>query len=280
MSNLRYEATHQPPEEFPLKLLYITSSKYEGDWHSTPHAHQCTELFYVVSGRGEFRVEEIFFPVAENHLVVINPNVQHTETAVAQSPLEYIVLGIEGGEFLLKDWPDSRYCSIHCGEGDNEILWYINKILRELEARQEYAGAVAHYLLGILAVKLLRSVSLSVTAGTPKKANLECAHVKRYIDNHYKENITLDTLAEIAHLNKYYLAHNFTREYGISPINYLIARRIKESQYFLAQTNYSISEISRILGFSSPSYFSQSFVKAQKITPRQYRQQAKQGPAQ
>ena len=42
--------------------------------------------------------------------------------------------------------------------------------------------------------------------------------IKRYLDNNYREDISLDTLAEVAHINKYYLAHTFQKAYGISPI--------------------------------------------------------------
>lgn len=53
-------------------------------------------------------------------------------------------------------------------------------------------------------------------------------------------------------MNKYYLVHSFSKEYGVSPINYLIGRRIEESRYLLADTNHSLSQISHMLGFSSP----------------------------
>ena len=55
-----------------------------------------------------------------------------------------------------------------------------------------------------------------------------------YLDTNYREDISLDLLAEIAHINKYYLAHTFQREYGISPITYLNRRRIEESKHMLA----------------------------------------------
>ena len=72
-------------------------------------------------------------------------------------------------------------------------------------------------------------------------------------------------------MNKYYLVHSFSKEYGVSPINYLIGRRIEESRYLLADTNHSLSQISHMLGFSSPSYFSQSFRKLEGISPMEYR---------
>lgn len=272
MSNIRYDNEDHPFEETPLRLLYIATSQYEGDWHSFMHSHECTELFYVVSGRGEFLVEELRFPVAIGDMVIINPNVQHTETAAYSSPMEYIVLGMEGGDFLLKDNEDKRFLSFTCSTDGGEILSLLRQMLEELQEKQVYHGVVARNLLENLTVRLLRHRSVQMEHQRPtKKSSRECAFVKHYIDNHFKENITLDLLSELAHVNKYYLVHSFTNEVGVAPINYLIKKRIEDSRHMLLHTGYSISEISQILGFSSPSYFSQSFARLNGMSPREYR---------
>ena len=78
------------------RLLNVGSAKYTGDWHSLPHAHSHAELFYIVGGDGQFRIEDKLYPVSANQLVIVNPNVIHTEVSYEAHPLEYIVLGIEG----------------------------------------------------------------------------------------------------------------------------------------------------------------------------------------
>ena len=75
----------------------------------------------------------------------------------------------------------------------------------------------------------------------------------------------------MTHINKYYLAHAFQKEYNISPINYLLRRRISESKALLASTDHSLTQISELVGFSSPSYFSQSFRRLEGISPIEYR---------
>lgn len=80
------------------KLLYISSATYSGDWLSTPHTHYCSELFYVLEGIGQFQVEDKIFPVKANDLIIINPNISHTELGLHSHPMKYIVLGIEGLE--------------------------------------------------------------------------------------------------------------------------------------------------------------------------------------
>ena len=84
------------------KLLYISSATYSGDWLSTPHTHYCSELFYVLEGIGQFQVEDNIFPVKANDLIIINPNISHTELGLRSHPMKYIVLGIEVWNFRLK----------------------------------------------------------------------------------------------------------------------------------------------------------------------------------
>ena len=86
-----------------IKLLYVSTSKYEGDWQSILHSHAFSELFYVVQGSGSFITEGMEFSVGKNDMVIINPNVQHTEKSLSTMPLEYIVLGIEGLSFSFEE---------------------------------------------------------------------------------------------------------------------------------------------------------------------------------
>lgn len=274
MSSKRYqldfdgEAVHSNLSS--LKPLYVSSAKYGGDWNSAPHAHDCTELFYVVSGTGQFKVESQLFPVVTDDLVVINPNVEHTELSRDNRPLEYVVLGVEGLEFTPTQDGDSRYCTMSFQGQREDILPLLLSLLREAETKQAGYELICQNVLEILAVRLGRRVELSSASGG-RYASKECALVRRYIDSHFKENITLSQLSNLVHINKYYLVHTFSREYGVSPISYLISRRLQESKYLLSRTNHSLSQISHMLGFSSPSYFSQSFRRSEKMSPLEYR---------
>ena len=119
---------------------------------------------------------------------------------------------------------------------------------------------------------LLRQDNLTLTAAAAdRRSSRECDLVRRYIDDHFKENLTLDQLAALAHINKYHLVHTFRKEYNTSPISYQISRRIQESRMLLVSTDFNLSQIAQILGFSSLSYFSQSFRRLEGISPMEYR---------
>lgn len=254
------------------KLIYISSAKYGEDWHSTLHSHTCTELFYVIGGAGQFRIADMIRTVYAGDLVIVNPGVEHTEISLSSSPLEYIVLGIEGLEYSAGEEQDSRYGIINFSVTGEEILLLLRGLLHEIQHRPPKYELICQDLLEILVIHLMRHSDFSMTlSAVSHRTNKECAVVRRYLDAHFKENITLDQLAAMAHVNKYHMVHSFTREYGISPINYLISRRIYESRYLLNNTDHSLAQISQMLGFSSPSYFSQRFKKLEGVTPMQYR---------
>ena len=155
------------------------------------------------------------------------------------------------------------------------IPFYDRDIVKQTVKASGY-DLVCQDLLEVLVVRLMRRTDFSLTPTTPgTRTSKECTAVRRYIDSHFKESLSLDVLAEVAHVNKYYLVHTFSKEFGISPINYLISRRIAESKQLLSDTDHSLSQISHMLGFSSPSYFSQSFRKLEGVSPMEYRRQSK-----
>lgn len=257
------------------KLLNVSSSRYGGDWHSVPHTHNHTELFFIVGGKGQFLIEDQVFPVDTGNLVIINPNVLHTEDSLNAQPLEYIVLGIHGIELATTTISNGRFYILDHMESV-EISGCLRNILREMEQKNTGYEDICQAFMEILIIRLMRSTSLAVPSEPQVlSGNRQCVAVKRYIDLHFKESLSLEQMAEEAHMNKYYLSHAFKQEYGVSPINYMITKRIEESKYLLAETDLSLSQISQLLGFSSPSYFSQVFRRTQNISPMEYRHNTK-----
>lgn len=278
MSTARFAISHAPAPRESFRLLYISKSRFGGDWNSTAHTHACTELFYCLSGEGQFFIQGQLYPVQPDNLVIVNPQVEHTELSLNAAPLEYVVLGISGIEVLFGS-SDEPYAILNCREQRERLGALLHMLLAEADHSLDGYETVCQDLLEVLLIWLVRSSTLSVQlqCTTVRAENRECAEIKRYIDTNYRESITLDKLAGMAHLNKYYLSHAFQKEYGISPITYLSRRRIEESKYLLGNTSHTLAQVSELLGFSSPSYFSQCFRKAEGISPNEYRRQVREG---
>lgn len=271
MSNEVYKVPQLVRNKPSAKLLYITKAKYEKDWHSTKHTHHFTELLYVLKGAGTVLVSNDAFHVKEHDLIIINPNIEHTEKSAADHPLEYIALGIEGLSFSHPNDSGSSATFYNYKDEREEYLFYLKRLLEEAQNQQENYDLMVQHLLDILLLKMLRKKAFTLEKTSTQKITKDIAYIKKFIKQHFREDINLDTLAEVSHINKYYLAHSFKKVMGISPIEYLIQIRIHESKILLETTNYPISNISTVSGFSSQSFFSQSFKRVTHMTPSQYR---------
>lgn len=274
MSTKRYDFSYRDTEQ-NFELLYVSHSLYGDDWHSKPHTHYCTELFCVVNGKGFIQVDSQQFPVRKGELFIINPHTLHTELSFAEDCLEYIVMGINGIQFCTKESNDIHLTDTTINTEHGDYCFYFNNILHEMEEKQEGYQEICAKLAYVFLVQLQRRISQQTVPLNRTKTNSECARIRQYLDDHFTEHITLDLLADMVHINKHHLVHLFSKEIGCSPINYLLAKRILESKRLLKGCNYSVSEISHCLGFSSPNYFSQRFKKAVGLTPLEYRRAAR-----
>ena len=272
MSTVCYDINldkEDPLAQSDARLLNITWAQYSSEWNSTMHAHRHAEMFFIMSGSGTFQLQRHSFPVSGRSLVIINPGVMHCEQSNQGSPLEYIVLGVENLEMAANE---QGYVLTTFNRDWDTVSVSLRLMLQEARSGQDGYSQVCQRMLEIILLRILRRRGLSLASeAVGMDDNRECGMVRRYIDEHFKESITLDQLAELAHINKYYLVHAFRKAYGTSPINYLISRRIQESRFLLTNSNHSLSQIARILGFSSLSYFSQSFHRTEGVSPMEYR---------
>lgn len=276
MSNERYLMMESDIKSLSFQLESITKSKYDSDWHSTLHTHPFTELFYVVDGKGEFNIQGQRFPVKANDFVIINPQVEHTELSSPDEPLEYIVLGINGLSFSNLT-PVSEgghpFSFFNLRDEQKDILRYLNAMVQEATSQSMSYELVCHNLLEILLIKILRHQHFDLEVGKQSKATKDISFIKHYLETYYHESIQLEDLASMTHLSRFYISHSFKKEIGMSPMEYLIAIRIKESKILLRTTNYSISQVADIVGFTTPTYFSKQFRKSTGISPTDYREQ-------
>lgn len=270
MSHTQY-AVERNYEALPMeRLLYISSSTYGKDWVSTMHSHSFTELFYVVNGKGHFCTESGEVPIQKDSLIIINPNVRHTEKSSSTHPLTYIALGIDCLKFELEN-DEHDYMIYDFTAHQSALLPIMRAMLQEVEDKKASFDLICQNYLSILLLKLSRLTKKEFIIATPEDCPSECELIRKYINQHSIEPLTLDDLANVSHLNKFYLSHIFSKAYGISPINYLLERRILHSKELLKTTDYSITRIAHATGFSSSNYFSQAFKKYMGITPKAYR---------
>ncbi len=105
------------------------------------------------------------------------------------------------------------------------------------------------------------------------KGNVE--EIRLYLESHYMETITLESLSQKFFLERTYIGHMFSRMTGSSPIKYLTTVRIQKTKELLRFTDSTLAEIADKVGFSSDQYLSRVFKGLEGISPREYRKRWK-----
>lgn len=91
-----------------------------------------------------------------------------------------------------------------------------------------------------------------------------------YINNHFAEEMTADTIAEQLLISSDHLRHLFKEETGQTVLDTLTAIRIHNAKLLLDEGNYKIYEIAARVGYRSSQYFSQVFRKITGLNPNEY----------
>lgn len=99
--------------------------------------------------------------------------------------------------------------------------------------------------------------------------------ITHYIDHHYFESLTLQTLAESCHGSRFHLHRTFRRITGMTPVQYIQQIRMKKAKEHLLNTDDEIVDIALSVGMPSVSYFITLFKKMTGLTPNEYRRQKK-----
>ncbi len=104
-----------------------------------------------------------------------------------------------------------------------------------------------------------------------KRSDIAVSHIKKYINDHLGEDLTLVLLAEQVHFNPSYLSRLFKQVTGNNIFNFIKEARLAKSKELLINSNLKINEIAAAVGYISAPYFTRSFRMATNMSPQEYR---------
>lgn len=146
---------------------------------------------------------------------------------------------------------------------------YINEIFTVVNEPEDLRPLLAHRILTDILCHIIYKSTFEKTNNVQIKEDM--LEVLNYLKSHYSDDITLDKLSEQFFLNKYHLSRKFKESTGFSPIEYLQKIRIGIAKDMLRNSDLSITEISRMVGFHSDSQFRYLFHKYAEGTPQSFR---------
>ena len=194
---------------------------------------------------------------------------------------------VHGGEFLLLspqschsvDIMDEGCLAVCCFDGLNAPLPETYCCLPAADAAAALpilslldAGGLKEQVRDrVLEALLLQLMSLpNFHFSEPPVSSLPL-RILRYLNDHFRENLSLNDLADAFHISISHIIHIFNPLFGLSPIQYLIRRRIGEAQMLLRRTGQSASEIAAQVGIFNRNYFYRTFKRLTGLSPSQYR---------
>ena len=112
--------------------------------------------------------------------------------------------------------------------------------------------------------------------GENSQTALVMAHVRRYLEDNYMFDLSLDSVGEILHISPAYLSAQFKKYQKMNFLDCLTELRINAAKELLADPFRSSAEVASMVGYEDASYFARAFKKRTGMTPTQYRRQARQ----
>lgn len=258
-----------------VKILDAQKNTYNQKVSNRIQFHPFTYFYYLAEGFGKLSIESEMVEVHAGDLIIINSNIGHTmylDKDIAN--IKYFGFGIESISIArLVDDAAKAINYFHIDNRDKSLKFedYFEDIYNEYKGNDIFSNSLANAVASTLVINLLRKYRKSITVKHDKKINRQIDYIKSYIDTNYNEDIKLEDLSSMAYMNKFHLISEFKQSYRITPIEYLILKRIEISKNLLISTNHTMEEISALVGFNSQSYFNQVFKKKVGQTPSQFR---------
>ena len=272
--------------DYLLRLFYSEALPKKREWRE--HHHTELEISLVKEGQGVYTVGAAQYTIKPGDVFLFGTHEEHYITDISGCErLRLMNIHFEP-RFIWagSDLFDVKYLRIFFDRSENfrnrldrenpatsEIVRLLVEIEREAaERREEYELMVKIKLLSLL-VLLLREYDY-VSDGTSYVESAKYSQISgamKYIDENLAEPLTLDEIAAKANLNKTYFTTLFKKLNGVTPWEYLTARRIEKSYALLTRRDMNILEVANSCGFNNASNFNRAFRKVTGMTPSEYR---------
>ena len=250
------------------------------------HSHIRFEITLITAGSGIYTVGDKKYAIKPYEIFVFASNEQHCVTEVGKDGLKMINLHFEprylwGRSFDRLSNVNTNFCFQHSPNFENCIPADRARQIRGLftSAAEEFSKKKPEYalqiksLLNMIIVALIRDFGYFDGAlSAPTDKNRIIRKATEYIDMHFQENLTLETLAGLSGLTPNYFSSLFSKVSGIKLWDYINSRRIEAAMQLLKnESNLNIIEIASKCGFNNTANFNKAFKKTVGITPGEYR---------
>lgn len=246
------------------------------------HFHSTYEIYYLMSGKREFFIQDRTIEINEGDVVIIAPNILHRTTNADRPKHERLVINLHERYFS----PDGSHLDVLNPLSDRDYLIVngslrdrlsIESIARAIIQEMQERGSGFELFAQTLAVQLLitccRHVKQNDIEPTLQASPMHerISEIVRYINEYYMEGLSLHMLADKFYISPYYLSRSFKEATGFAFVEYMNSVRIKEAKKLLEGSPLKVNLIARKVGFGSVTHFGRVFKAVTGHAPLYFR---------
>ena len=258
------------------KLLYAGELKKTAHWQEEPHSHPFYEIAYVKSGTGVLRTADREFVIGEGDLLIYAPGTLHSEASWQDKELSLVFCGIDQLRFQSSDHvllQNNDLPVFKTGELKEVFEGYFSLLLHEVREKSYYYDEIARSLVTIILNLILRLFGQNDEEKF--KTNDAYLNARKFIDENYETIESVEDICRSVYISRYYLTHLFKEYSGMSPVQYIISKRMEKAKQLLASTSLSVREIAQMTGYTEEQSFLKIFKKTENMTPSEFRKKNK-----
>ena len=244
------------------------------------HCHPYYELAYIEHGSCRFFIEDTMFDLHDGDFLLIPPQIFHYTRYLVGSCLRC-------GIYFRAEDLDSALIAHFPGGADflSQVRIFqvpadarreISRITMRMAAEDRGFNDRSPLMLRLQLQELLLLCSRVCLLLTETPANIHTTDrqvllAARFINEHFRRQITAFDIAAAAGFSPNYLSRKFREAAGIGVHDYLVFIRLRSAAYELISTDDSVTDIALRNGFSDSNYIKDVFKKKYGMTPREYR---------
>ncbi len=252
--------------------------------------HVPLEIFYVISGRGKYYIEDKVYIFEPGDLFVIGNHELHRSQLINNETFEVLVLmfepqltnilQLEDGHnplslFYERSEDFSHQLKFH-EDLNAKLKMCFDLMIEEYGRKDGFSLRVVGSLLQWLLVELNRAYAnnrryTSVESWNGIRFKEVTNKAMEYINGHYQDDIHLKSIADQLSVNSSYLSREFKKNTGFNVMEFISFKRIWRAKELLMNTDTQVTEIAYQVGFNNVTHFHWTFKKMIGVSPNKYR---------
>lgn len=252
------------------------------------HCHDSFEIIYLHHGEIEVELENIKYDLKSGDLLLIKPlelhlirNKNNIHLVIIYFKPEFISYGKNRSFFLKLDFlsgENTKQIYKLKKAIDDDIIYSIFNLHKEYVSKKfTSALMIKADILNLLSwiTRNSKELTYGSDATSSHSRQNKIKSVINYVNQNYRENISLQEMSELFNISYTYLSKEFKRLTHMNFNTYLNKIRTDNSKFLLKTTTLTIAEISQRVGYSGQSYYTEQFTLLNNISPLKFRDQFK-----